>query len=160
MPDRRDTFFRACLKSPCVRYQCNAILHSSLLTHWGRVTHIFVGTNTNIGSDNGLPPDRRQAIIWPNGGILLIWLLGINFSEISIDIYTFSFKKIHFKMSSGKWRPCCRSLNVLNPYATLLFYGNICDICLATYSNSWQKNIQTLVKTGPLFSELTCGSFY
>ena len=33
------------------------------LTHWGRVTHICVSKLNIIGSDNGLPPDRRQAII-------------------------------------------------------------------------------------------------
>ena len=71
------------------------------LTHWGRVTQICVGKLIIIGSDNGLSPGRRQAIIWTNAGILLIWPLGTNFSEISIDIQTFSFKKIHFKMSSG-----------------------------------------------------------
>ena len=75
------------------------------LTHWGRVTHICVSKLTIIGSDNGLSPGRRQAIIWTNGGMLLIWPLGTNFSEIAIDINTFSFKKIHFKLSSGKWRP-------------------------------------------------------
>ena len=36
------------------------------LTHWGRVTHIGVSKLTNIGSDNGLSPRRRQAIIWTN----------------------------------------------------------------------------------------------
>ena len=35
----------------------------SCLTHWGRVTHICVGKLTIIGSDNGLSPERRQAII-------------------------------------------------------------------------------------------------
>ena len=34
-----------------------------VLTHWGRVTHIYVGKLTIIGSDNGLAPRRRQAII-------------------------------------------------------------------------------------------------
>ena len=34
------------------------------LTHWGRVTHICVSKLTIIGLDNGLSPDRRQAIIW------------------------------------------------------------------------------------------------
>ena len=29
-------------------------------------------TYANIGSDNGLSPGRRQAIIWTNAGILLI----------------------------------------------------------------------------------------
>ena len=42
------------------------------LTHWGRVTHICVSKLSIIGSDNGLSPDRRQAIIWTNAGILLI----------------------------------------------------------------------------------------
>ena len=80
---------------------------------WGRVTHICVGKLTIIGSDNGLSPGRRQAIIWTNTGILLIWPLGTNFSEILIAIETFSFKKMHFKISSAKWRPFCLGLNVL-----------------------------------------------
>ena len=42
------------------------------LTHWGRVMHICIGNLTIIGSDNGLSPGRRQAIIWTNAGILLI----------------------------------------------------------------------------------------
>ena len=83
------------------------------LTHWGRVTHICVSELTIIGSDNGLPPDRRQAIIWTNDGILLIGPLGTNFSEIIIEIRIFSFKKMGFKVSSAKWRPLCLGLNVL-----------------------------------------------
>ena len=62
-----------------------------------RVTHICVSKLIIFGSDNGLSPGRRQAIIWTNAGILLIWPLRTNFSEISIDIQTFSFKKIHLK---------------------------------------------------------------
>ena len=77
----------------------------ALITHWGRVTHICVSNLTINGSDNGLSPGRRQAIIWTNAGILLIGPLGTNFNEIFIEINTFSFKKIHLKMSSAKWRP-------------------------------------------------------
>ena len=66
-----------------------------------------------IGSDNGLSPDRRQAIISTNAGILLIGPLGTNFREILIEIHTFSFKKMRLKMSFGKWRPFCLALNVL-----------------------------------------------
>ena len=33
------------------------------LSHWGRVTHICANKITIIGSDNGLSPGRRQAII-------------------------------------------------------------------------------------------------
>ena len=84
-----------------------------VLTHWGRVTHICVSKLTIIGSDNSLSPDRRQAIIWTNAGILLIGILGTNFSEILSKIHTFSFKKMHWIMSSGRWRPFCLGLNVL-----------------------------------------------
>ena len=83
------------------------------LTHWGRVTHICVGNLTIIGPDNGLSPGRRQAIIWTNAGILLIGPWETNYSEILIGIQTFSFKKMHLKMSSAKWRPFCLGLNVL-----------------------------------------------
>ena len=90
------------------------ILMLVLLTHWSRVTHICVSKRTIIGSDNGLSPSRRQAIIWTNAGILLIGPSGTNFSEILIEIITFSFKKMRLKVSSAKWRPCCLGLNVLN----------------------------------------------
>ena len=83
------------------------------VTHWGRVTHICVSKLTIIGSDNGLSPGRRQAIIWTNAGILLIRPIETNFSEILLEIHTFSFKRSHLKMSSGKWRPSCLGLNVL-----------------------------------------------
>ena len=85
----------------------------NLLTHWGRVTQICVSKFTIIGSDSGLSPIRRQSIIWINAGILLIGTLGTNFSEILIQIHPFSNKKMHLKMSYGKWRPFCLGLNVL-----------------------------------------------
>ena len=93
---------------------CNvASLGHDVLTHWGRVTHICVSKLTIIGSDNGLSPRRRQAIIWTNAAMLLIGPLGTNFSEILIEILTFSFKKMCLKVSSAKWRPFCLGLNVL-----------------------------------------------
>ena len=61
------------------------------LSHWGRVTHICVSNLTIIGSDSGLSPSRRQAIIWTNAAILLL----------------------HLEMSV-KRQPCCLRLNVLN----------------------------------------------
>ena len=91
------------------------ISQAKWLTHWGRVTHICVGKTTIIGSDNGLSPGRRQVIIWTNAGIFLIGPLDTNFDEILIEIHTLSFKKIHLKMSSGKWRPFCLGLNELMP---------------------------------------------
>ena len=77
------------------------------------MTYICVGNLTTIGSDNGLSPDRRQAIIWTNAGILLIGPLWTNFSEISIKSPTFSFKKMRLKVTSAKWWPFFLGLNVL-----------------------------------------------
>ena len=45
-----------------------------------------IGNLTIVGSDNGLSPGRRQAIIWTNAGILSIGSLGTNLSEILIEI--------------------------------------------------------------------------
>ena len=82
--------------------------------------HLSVSGNlTIIGSDNGLSPSRHQAIIWTNAGILLIVPFGTNFSEISVEILTISFRKICLKVSSPKWRPFCLSLNVLKHQSLL-----------------------------------------
>ena len=98
-----------------IHRNCFIWLHEHLITitHWGRVTHICVSNLTIIGSDNGLSPGRRQAIFWTIAGILLIRTLGTDFSEMLREIHKFSFKKMHLKMSSAKWRPFCLGLNVI-----------------------------------------------
>ena len=123
---------------PGLLYHLNSMEHVSLvLTHWGRVTHICVGNLTIIGPDNGLSPGRRQGIIWTNAGILLIGPWGTNLSEILIGIQTFSFKKIHLKMSSAKWRPFCVGLNELSVYLLTHFaYWYI------SCNNSWQAYLR------------------
>ena len=103
--------------------------YNSLLTHWGRVTYICVSKLTIIGSDNGLSPDRRQAIIWTNAGISLFGTLETNFSKISIWIKILSIKETDLKMSSGKCRPFClgpimlKSLLVDDHFPTRLLIG-------------------------------------
>ena len=87
------------------------LLGLNVLTHWGQATHICVGNLTIICLDNGLSPGPSQAIIWTSDGILLIGPLGANLSKILIEILTFSFKKMRFKVSSAKWRPFCLGLN-------------------------------------------------
>ena len=70
----------------------------SLMTWW----RIYTSMNwVIIGSGNGLSP-VREAITWTNAGILSIGVLGTNFNQIWIEILSFSFKKIHLKMSSAK----------------------------------------------------------
>ena len=110
VPDSKHFFFRkfylkmSVLFSPqCVNSLCNE----------GR---IYASVNyAIIGSDNGLSPARRQAIIWTNAGILLIGPLGTNFSEIFIKIKTFSLTNLHLKVLSAKVaailsRPQCVNL--------------------------------------------------
>ena len=70
----------------------------------------------SIGSGNGLPPVRRQAIAWSNADSLSIGPIGSNFIENWIEILTFSYKKIRLKMSSAKWRPFCPGGDALNTY--------------------------------------------
>ena len=111
-------------------YWCrNTAYHINFITitRWGRVTHICVSKLTFIGANKGLPPGRRQAIIWTIAGILLIRTLRINFSEILSEIHAFSFKKMHLKIWCAKWRQLCFGLNVL----TIIFanpgqFGNDC----------------------------------
>ena len=104
-------------------------------SHWGRVTHICVAKLNIIGSGNSLSPGRRQAIIWTNAGILLIIPLGTNFYEILIQIYTFSFKKMHFKMSA-KWRPMASILHQ-SQCLNRLFYHDVGENC-------WPQPIRSL----------------
>ena len=102
------------------------------LTHWGRVTHICVSKQTFIGSDNGLSPGRRKAIIWTNVEILLIGPLGTNFSENLIKLLTFAFTKMRLKVSSAKWRPFCLGLSVLIKAVDV---GTWVNWCIKTHEN-------------------------
>ena len=117
------------------------------LTHWGRVTHLCVGKLTNIDSDNGLSPERRQAIIWTNAGILLIRTSGTNFTEIFSEIRAFSFKKMHLKMASVKWRPFCLGLNVLLVVACALFAAFFRVAILAGLLQCQWNNPKNMSKT-------------
>ena len=81
-------------------------------THWGRVTHICVGNLTIIGSDNGLSPDRCQAIILTNAGISLIGPIETNFQRnCNRNSYIFipenAFENVVWKMAAILARPKC-----------------------------------------------------
>ena len=73
------------------------LVANTVLTHSGRVAHVCVSKLTTIGSDNDLSPGGRKAIIQTSAGILLIWHLRTNFSDIVIKIYTLSLKKTVLK---------------------------------------------------------------
>ena len=61
----------------------------------------------SFGSDNGLSPMPRQAIIGTSAGLLSLEPFGIFASEIWIKTQNFSFTKMHLKISSAKWWPFC-----------------------------------------------------
>ena len=78
-----------------------------LLIHWGRVTHIWVGKLTIIGSDNGL--DGAKQLSEPMLEHCYLAPLGTNFfSAMLIEIQTFLLKTI-----SSATCQLCRGLNVL-----------------------------------------------
>ena len=117
-------------------YRWEKTIHKfTLLTHWGRVMHICVGKLTIIGLDNGLSPGRHPAIIRTNAGILLI---GTNFSEILSEIHPFSFKKMHLKMSSGRWRQFYLGLNMLTQ-SSLVPQNEIMNHCLYSQKHQHSK---------------------
>ena len=79
--------------------------HINSCPTWWR---IYASINwDSIGSDNGLSPIRRQAIIWTNAGLLWIRPEETNVSEILFKIQNFSFTKMHLKISSAKRRTFC-----------------------------------------------------
>ena len=130
-----------------IKNKVTSISLAEVLTHWGRVTHICVVKLTILSSDNGSSPERRQAIIWTNAGILLIGPLGTNFIEIVIWIETFSFKKMHLKMSFAKWRPFSLGLNVLIHYVKWRIYRSINWAAIALGSGLSSVRYQTIAWT-------------
>ena len=79
--------------------------------------YICVSKLTITGSDNGLSPDRRQAIIWNQCWNIIIESLGIDFNEILGEMHTFTFMKMYSKMSSAKWR------NFVSASINTMFYA-------------------------------------
>ena len=112
-----------------------------MLTHWGQITHICICNLTLIGSDNGLWPGRHQVIIWTNAIILLIGPLKTHFSEILIEIRTFSLEKMHLKRLSAKWQPFCLGLRVV--------------ITVTSYETSLREAVPSHAGplSGPLFKQ-------
>ena len=75
-----------------------------VLTHLPLVSHICVNESSQHRSDNGLSPIRHQAIYLNQCLDIVNWTLENklqwNFNENS----KFSFRKMHLKISSAKWR--------------------------------------------------------
>ena len=149
-----------------------------ILTHWGWdetnktsflqwkcfefrlifLWNLFVGNLTIIVSDNGLLLGRRQAIIWNNAGILLMRPLVTNPSIILIATETFSFKKMHLKISSGKCRPFCLGLNMLKKYIKSV---SIYMLSLVLYEFRWRPhNLLLKASRGQAIVTQLCEKWY
>ena len=103
------------------------VMPRSILLIEAWVTHICVSKLTSIGSDNCLSPHRHQAIILTYAAILSIRHQRTYFS-VFVLIQRFSFRKMHLKVSSAKWRLFCIGLNLpkmklTNVSTTLITYG-------------------------------------
>ena len=57
----------------------------------------------NIGSGNGLVPNRCQAITWTNDELSAIEPLGTKLGKIGIKMETFLIKEMSLNMLSAKW---------------------------------------------------------
>ena len=68
------------------------------------MTHICVSKLTIIGSDNGLSPDRHQAIIWTNAGILLINTFTVSFNKLKFE-YDKAFPIVKIKKKYNNRKP-------------------------------------------------------
>ena len=109
------------------------------LTHWGRATHICVSKLTVVGSDNGLSPGWRQAIIWINDGILLIRPLGLQWNlkqNWHIFIQENAFENIVCEIAAILSRSQCvkRILTQRRSYV-------LSSVALTT---SWQHEVQMI----------------
>ena len=107
--------------------------------------HISVSKFTIIGSDNGLSPGRRQAIIWTNAGILVMCTLGTHFREILIEIHKSLFKKNAFEMSSAECRPFCHGLNRLNVSKMPCTY--------LSFATIWWPSVPSIYKTNKKYAD-------
>ena len=116
-----------------VSVYCNSLRPDDALIDWGRVTHICVSELTIIGSDNGLSPGRRQAIIWNNAGLLLIEpfrnKLQWNFTRNSNTfIQENALEHVVCEMASILSRPQCvnLSVHVFDIFRSVLYVRPVC----------------------------------
>ena len=87
---------------------------------------------------------HSRKCIWTNTVLLSIGPIGTNFSQIICKIQTFSFKKMHLKISPEKCWPFCLSLNGLTTSRLVLTQGH--DGTSSHYiSNSFYYHGLTLI---------------
>ena len=106
-------FFKRNMRLQYIHDLCFELVKGNwIFTHWGRVTHIYVGNLTIIGPDNGMSPDRRQAIIWTKCWDIVNWSLRNPFQwDLNRNSYIFfqetAIENVVCEMLSSSSRPRC-----------------------------------------------------
>ena len=80
-------------------------LQMAIWHHRTRPTLVNVMAFHLLSTKQSKPSPKPMLLYWKS--------LGTNLREIWIKIETFSFKKIHWKMSPAKWQSFCSGLNIL-----------------------------------------------
>ena len=120
------------------------------------MTHICV-IKLTIGSDNGLSPGRRQAIISANAAIWLIGSLGTKFSEILFEI------SYIFIQENGFENVVCKMAAILSGPNVLMFeYMNYSYKLQLEQSTKWRRyqNPPSMIHAGMVFYKTSWGSVY
>ena len=94
---------------------------------------------TIIGSNNGLSPGRRQAIIWTNAEILLIGPLGNLNRNLNIFTQENIFENVVWKMAAILSRPQCVKAKYPDgsPYSARLWANYDVGSVNTHYHTSW-----------------------
>ena len=90
------------------------------------MTHICVGKLTIIGSDNDLSPERLQAIIWTNAGILLIGPLEEN-----------TFENVVCEMLFISSRPQCVKVEILLIFTYDMEVNDLLELRALPFSSAY-----------------------
>ena len=123
------------------------------------MTHICVSKLTKIGSDTGLSPDRRHAIIWTNTGILLIGPLETNISEILIEICIFfqenAFENVVRKLAASLSPPQCVNCFAVAPNVHIWLWNVVSKPAWLFYESAKLFNVKTKLFSGRLRAHQT-----
>ena len=81
--------------------------------------------------------------------MLWYWLTGTlqrNLNDNLIEFHLFAFRKIHWKMSSGKWHAFCPGLNVLNNLQLLQWWRCRKSISMLNFDYHSAMTFRSLIR--------------
>ena len=135
-------------------------IKSIIIVAWlfnrNRLWHMSPSINYDIiGSDDGLPHICVQALFWNNESIQLINSPGSDFSEIKIQIQSFSYVTINVKMPSMLSRRLSSGFSMLIHVCDVYFFvwnhqSEILTCAVIRMSTGKKQSIQTCCWLGSL----------